>query len=210
MVRSPVVRALGWALILAFASSVARAQTKDLCLQPYERGQELRHDGHLIAARDVLRTCTRETCPGPVRVDCVRWVAELDKAVSTVVIQAKDNAWRDVLGVHVVVDGQPVVGFKDGRPFEMDPGAHDLVLTANGQSVEEHVVIREAEKDRALVVTFASSAPQGGTGPAPSPGPLTTEPQPARPRSVSSGGVPMPTLVLGGVAILGAAGFTYL
>jgi hypothetical protein len=90
-------------------------------------------------------------------MDCVKWLAELDGQIPTIVLEARDDHGGDLADVRVEVDSRPVQNYAAGRPFELDPGRHVLRVESGGQSVEKELVAIEAEKDRRLSVTVPSS-----------------------------------------------------
>jgi hypothetical protein len=148
----------------------------------------------------VFRACARDTCPAAVRVDCAQFDAQADGAIPTFVLRARDEAGRDVVGMHVTVDGAPLATYEEGRPFELDPGPHTLRVESGARSVELKVVAREKEKARPVAVTFpAPSAP-----PAASAAPSKQAPPQGKPA-----GRPIPTAawVLGGLGVLGLGSF---
>jgi hypothetical protein len=130
----------------------ASADGRDLCLGPYGEGQELRREGRLRAAREVFRACARDACPTAVRVDCAQWGTEVTGAMPTAIVRAKNERAEDIAGVRVFVDGQPVTSYEDGRPFELDPGAHSVRVEAGGRATDVQIVAREGEKARAISI----------------------------------------------------------
>jgi hypothetical protein len=195
--RLPVGRWVGIAVLVSevLAARGARAQGRDLCLGPYEQGQELRRQGRLRAARDVFRTCSRDECPSAARLDCSTWGAEVASALPTVLVSARDAEGRDVTGLVVSVDGEQVSGYEDGRAFEVDPGPHTLRFEARGHVVGLEVVAREGEKRRLLSVTFPALTP-------PKSAPAAVERR-SRP-------VPRSVWALGGLGVLGLGSFVTL
>src|SRR5262249_25472165 len=92
--RSWFARELGllvFALVALGARSVS-AEERDNCLAEHVDGQELLRQGHLRAARAVFRGCARDACPAAVRVDCAQFDAEVDGAIPTLVLRARDEA----------------------------------------------------------------------------------------------------------------------
>jgi hypothetical protein len=175
----------------------AQPPGRDLCLAPYDQGQELRRQGRLRAARDVFRACARETCPEAARVDCTQWGAEVAATLPTVVIQARDASGQDVTGLRVEVDGERIADYEEGRPFEIDPGPHTLRFEARGQSTELRIVAREGEKGRVVAVAFSQSA-----GP-------RAEPS-APPARSASRPIPAAAWAFAGVGVVGAGAFATL
>jgi hypothetical protein len=131
-------------------------------------------------------------CPALFRNDCVGWLSEVQAALPSVVLAAKDPAGQDVIDVRVFVDGSPFVDTLNGIAHDVDPGPHVFRFEWAGHgSVEQSAVIREGEKDRTIVASFGASA----------------LPPPAKPRQAH---VPAGVWVLGGVALLGLGGYPAL
>jgi len=183
---------------IASCSALAGAESKDLCLGPHEGGQDLRSRGALRSARDSFRECTRDSCPGPVRVDCVKWLAEVEARIPTLLVLASDETGHDLTGVEVEVDGKGVAGYAEGRPFEIDPGTHAMRFRAGDRTLAQNVVVREGEKDRTLRVVLPTR-PAAQVPPAPAAEP---PPQAALRRPV-----PVLAYVVGGVGIAALASF---
>ena len=56
----------------------------------------------------------------------MKWLAELDGQIPTIVLEARDDHGGDLADVRVEVDSRPVQNYAAGRPFELDPGRHVL------------------------------------------------------------------------------------
>ena len=161
----------------------AQADEKQACLAASDKGQQLKLDGKLRAAKEQLILCARSECPALVRQDCAQWTSEVMAALPSVVIGARDWQGHDVLAVKVVVDGTLLTDTLDGKPLPVDPGVHKFhyEATATGAAVEDQVLVREGEKNRALTVTFP--APPGAVADASPPTPTAM----TRRRSTSPG-----------------------
>jgi hypothetical protein len=148
------------ALALAFVATPALAQDKAACLDAAERGQRLRATHKLVEAQSALRVCASEQCPVVLRADCAGWLTDVEKALPTIVVAAKDAAGADLVDVAVTVDGQPFVQKLDGTSVPLDGGAHVFRFTsADGAAVERQVVVREGEKNQAVTVVLSPPAP---------------------------------------------------
>ena len=198
-------RALGSALLLVVpmsASALARADEKSACIAASDEGQQLKIDGKLTLARKRLLTCARAECPAIVRQDCAQWMAEVDAALPTVVLGARDAEGRDLIAVRVLEDGAPVVDHLDGRPFPVDPGPHVFRFEAAGATaVEVRVLARAGEQNRAITAAF---------GPAPRPppsAPLEATP-PVAAAETRTGPSPL-AWAFGGVAVAALATALY-
>jgi hypothetical protein len=149
--------AMGMAVAATLALvATARAQDKQACVSAYEKAQQLRGEAKLRAARDQLLVCSRAECPALVRQDCSQWMGEVQNALPSVVIAARDGAGHDVLAVRVSIDGVVVTETLDGKPIPVDPGPHKVKYeTAGSAPIEEQVLVREGERNRPLTVSFA-------------------------------------------------------
>ena len=221
-------------VLAAFSAADARAEggEKETCVRAVERAQVARLDGKLRKAREGFVICARPVCPDAIREDCTRWVGEVDASLPSVVFEAVWADGRDVTGMTVLLDGQPLGGAEPGRAVSLDPGEHTFGFEVSGAApVETRNVVREGEKNRILRVTFTPSvapppalaplpAPTLNPGPAPA-APHSYAPPPAglwrdaRPESATRapsppGPVPLLTWVLGGAALASFGGFAYL
>ncbi|WP_437841834.1 hypothetical protein [Sorangium sp. So ce1153] len=167
--RARPALALCLAAALSLAGIDARAQpSKRACAAAYERAQGLRRDGKLIAAREALIACSQPTCPAAAVADCGPWLAEVEKSLPSVVIAAREAGGRERLDVRVLVDGRLLAAALDGKALPVDPGPHTFRYEpAGGPAVEERVLIREGEKNRAITVVLG--APPAGAPPSPRP-----------------------------------------
>ncbi len=181
------------ATALAFASGPALADlTKDQCIDANGKGQELRREGSFAAARVQLRQCATPSCPAMVRDDCTRRLDELESAQPTILFDVKDASGTDIIDVRVSVDGQPLVPRLNGKPVNVDPGAHEFTFEATGKPpVTERLLVSEGEIGRRERV-IVGAAPGG---PPAAPSPLATsattslppaEPAPAPPSGLGA------------------------
>src|SRR5579864_3957502 len=65
--------------------------SKGACRHAYESAQLLRRSEELVAARAELQICGAEACPAITRTDCVRWLAEVEAGIPSVVFEAKTS-----------------------------------------------------------------------------------------------------------------------
>jgi hypothetical protein len=115
----------------ALATWNARASDeKQVCLRAVEHAQLVRLDGKLREAREGFMTCARAVCPDAIRQDCTRWVTEVDASLPTVVFEAVWADGRDVAGLTVMLDGQPLADAGAGRAVALDPGKHTFRFEA--------------------------------------------------------------------------------
>ena len=137
------------------------------CRAAYESAQLRRRDGALLAAREQLRICGAEDCPAVARMDCVRWFVEVEAEVPSIVLEAKIDG-GSVLDVTATIDGAVAAAKLDGRPVELDPGAHVVTFEHAGRStVVQTIVVRSGEKNRVVAADWTTPKPPESAAPAP-------------------------------------------
>jgi hypothetical protein len=148
------------ALVVVATSAQVHAQGSNdavRCKEAYEGSQENRHAFALLSARKKLRFCAGEACSDEMRTDCITWLAEVDRAIPTIVFEAKVDG-QQVTDVTVTMDGNPATRKLDGRPIEIDPGNHVFVFQKQGRTpVEQTVLVLEQRKN--LVVAASWETP---------------------------------------------------
>jgi hypothetical protein len=190
------------AVLMVAAPGAARAGEKDDCFNAAEKAQKLKLDKKFTAARQQILTCARDVCPAMVKSDCVKWLNEVDTAMPTITVRARDKDGHDVVEVKVYVDGQLLLPKLEGTSVPIDPGEHKLRYEfPDGQSSEETVLIAEGEKDRVIRVEVK---PQGTTAAA------TTSPAPGADTGTHKGGPGVVPWIIGGVGLASLVGFGLL
>jgi hypothetical protein len=179
--RSFELLRIGLALSVGVAPFVsmplAEAQTsgssvKLACVQASDKAQQLRVAGKLLEARDSLRACVLDACPGVVREACAQWLGEVQASLPSIVIGAKDGDGRDLLDVKVSIDGKLVTEHLGGLAVPIDPGRHKMRYEkADGTFLEEDILVGEGTKNRAVSVAFPApkASAVGSTTPATAP-----------------------------------------
>ena len=148
--------ALGLALA---APAIAHADDKAACFDASEKAQKLKNDKKLVDARAQFIICARESCPSVVRVECAKSLTDVENAMSTVVVRARDAEGKDLIDVKVYVDGNLLLPKLQGTAVPVDPGEHKFRYEfPNGTSVEDTVLIAEGEKDRVLRAELKETA----------------------------------------------------
>jgi hypothetical protein len=146
------------AVFVALVSEAGRARasdSKNACANAAEEAQALRHDGKLRAARDELLLCARPECPELVKVDCQSWLGEVEDALPTIVVRARDARGHDVIGARVLADGKLLERSLDGKAVALDPGPHHFRFEASGaEPADIDVLVTEGEHNRMVEVTF--------------------------------------------------------
>jgi hypothetical protein len=161
MAGSRRVRAVLCATLLVCigaASAVAGTLSKEACVDAHSRGQDARDAGKLAFARRLFLSCARTACPRIVQADCARLADELEALQPTVSFVAREADGTDLADASVYVDGMLVATRLDGRPFDVDPGHHEIRFSHGGRDELVTVVIGTGEKARTIVGRFPPSA----------------------------------------------------
>jgi hypothetical protein len=184
--------------VMAFAPK-ARA-SKAECANAYAQAQVLRKKGQLREAEKATIDCAQSSCPDFIKSACTKWGSEIETLVPTIVVSAKDGQGNDLTDVSVSSDGQKLADKLTGLPIQLNPGQHSLHFEhAGDKPVDQTILISEGEKARVVKVTFGSSPTSAGGG-AGKPGPEA---------STNGSGTRTLSYVLGGVGVVGLAGFAY-
>ncbi len=183
---------LAIAAFATFGARTARADDlKQVCSAAYQEAQSARKAGRLRAASENALVCAQSGCPDFVKVDCAAWLTEIDASLPTVVFDARDTAGKETTEVRISIDGAILRERLDGKGVAFDPGEHAFRYELQGApSIEERVLIREAEKNRRISISFTRPV-------APAP------PAPIVDRSErTTGGAPTAAYVLAGTGVV--------
>jgi hypothetical protein len=183
----------------------AAADEKTDCADAHASGQRLQRDGHLQEAHKRYEFCARDRCPAIITKDCYEFLAKLEQDTPTLAIGARDRWGRDTLDVRIIVDGEPTADHLTGLAFPVDPGQHTLrFLDGQGNALEETIVARIGEKNRAILVDFSKPP---AAEPLPPPRETAAAAPAERPPALASRPVPALAYVLGGTGILALGSF---
>ena len=131
------------------------APDEPACVAAFDRGQDHHAAGRLLAARDDFAVCSRSSCPSFINNKCVPWLAQVQKAMPTIVIVAHDPEGAQISAVRVSVDGTLLAATLDGRDLEVDPGEHEILFEHEGaQPVTQTVLVQQGVKNRFVEVIF--------------------------------------------------------
>ncbi len=156
-VRVPA-RRVAWGIVLAPLLAVTAdvhaevsGNEPSACARAAESGQELRRRGKLVDALGRFQRCARATCPSVITADCVRFAAQTEAALPSIVFRVSDDQGRDIVDVRVLVDGKEATRKADGRAIPLDPGPHQVTFLLDGHPpIERRIVAVEGEKARTL------------------------------------------------------------
>ena len=155
---------LGLLLPASLVATTAFADDKAACLDAATKGQRFKDTHKLVEARDQLRICAAAACPAVVQTDCANWLAEVEKALPTVVVTAKSGAGADLVDVKVTVDGQPLVSKLDGQAIPMNAGPHTFHFEGADGTLDQQVVVTEGEKSQKVAIVLGAPPPAPDTG----------------------------------------------
>jgi hypothetical protein len=156
VIRRRLVAMLLLGATAAQVPRAARAQDSEACATAYVGAQRLRLKAELRAAREQLLLCSKDSCAAALRQDCVRWLAENDATMPSVVFAVRGPRGDDVTAVRVAMDGAPLVDQVGGLAVSVDPGPHTFRFEMQGAApVEQRVVVREGERARLISASFA-------------------------------------------------------
>lgn len=143
--------ALALAVVVLASPCAARAQNQDIdvCIDASEQAVAFQQAAKLIDERKALARCTVSSCPEPVLTSCRARMSEVNRAIPTILLVAKDRRGRDVPSVSVRIDGALSAERLDGGAIALDPGDHEFRFEVPGaQPVIEHFVLHESEQGR--------------------------------------------------------------
>jgi hypothetical protein len=154
MLRTAMALAIGAAIS---ASRDVHAD-KQACVVAHEQAQELRQASKLVEAKEKLLTCSQSNCPALVRADCEPWLTDVEGALPSIMVAARDAAGLATADVRLFIDGALIGERLDGA-IEVNPGEHRFRFEhAMSAPVEERLTILAGEKSRTLGVNFSASA----------------------------------------------------
>jgi hypothetical protein len=147
-------------LLLSTLSTPASADDKAACVEASSKGQRFRDAHKLVEAREQLRVCAAARCPTVIQSDCAAWLADVEKALPSIVLAAKSRAGVDLVDIAVSVDGQPLVSRLDGQAMAMNAGPHTFHFEAtDGTRVDRQVLLKEGEKNLEVAVVLGAEPP---------------------------------------------------
>ncbi|MBN2196339.1 MAG: hypothetical protein JW751_26230 [Polyangiaceae bacterium] len=141
-------------------SGLAAEPTAAECISAHERATKLQGERKLRSAREQYVVCASASCPSEVRDECAQAVAEVNRALPTVVFAVRDAQGHDLAEVNVTMDGKTLVDRLDGAAIEVDPGEHEFSFAVPGvESVVRKFVVREGEKERREQIEVGAALP---------------------------------------------------
>lgn len=144
------------------------------CARAYEDAQRSMRETKLRKAREQLDVCSRDACMAAIRKDCLTWLDEVNAAMPSVVLGAKDREGKETFDVTVSLTGSNAGGVAevltrklDVKAIELDPGRFTLRFERAGSSpIEKEVVLRQGQKNKQIEVSWESTPPVVSNEPA--------------------------------------------
>jgi len=221
----PVVGAGALALGLWAAPSDAKDGGQGACASTYEDAVAHQQAGHLREARTLALQCARAAC-GTLQRKCAASAEQLRTDIAWIAPVVTDEKGTPLVDVDVKLDQRPLTSRLDGRELAVDPGVHELSVTAKvgkwpGHEVSATRKIMIVQGQRGpLTIALSSSDDESSAPPAPSASaaapsaPAASEasetaspPEPAHadaaPVATEHRGLSAWPFVIGGVGVLG-------
>jgi hypothetical protein len=142
-----------------FATTGAFADDRATCLDASLQAQAQRAAHKLVEAREQLRVCAASRCPAVVAADCSTWLAEVEKAMPSVVLSARSGAGVDLVDVRVSVDGNPLASKLDGQALPLNAGVHTFHFEgADGAGADRQLLVKEGDRNQPVTVVLGVPA----------------------------------------------------
>ncbi len=149
-----------WPSVAAFATaslcSALASADDEVCRRAYVETQRLQRAAQFRAAIRQAVTCGQDVCSATVRSQCTTWLESIERALPTLVVDARDGAGVSLAEVRVEANGELLAERLNGRALELDPGEYVLSFRYREQVVEQRTLIRESEKYRTVEVRFGA------------------------------------------------------
>ncbi|HEY3818212.1 MAG TPA: hypothetical protein VGL81_13625 [Polyangiaceae bacterium] len=208
------------AVVLAATPAPARERSPSrACRAAYEGAQESERSGHLREGRAQLLECAKASC-GALQKKCASRAGQLASDIALIEPVVTDAGGAALLDAQVKVDGELLTSRLDGRPLAVDPGAHQLSVTARvgpwpGREVSttQAITIEQGQRgpiaialpplDDGALATAPDLTGDAGTSAAASKTPAPANPEHEPAVTVRHHGPSAFAYLLGGVGLLG-------
>jgi hypothetical protein len=201
-------RTLGLSLsagMLALSLASPTVAGKKECALSYVEAQKLKQEGAFKRAREQLIECSKKECLAAARKDCLAWLDEVNAAMPSIVIAAKDRDGKETFDVRVSAGDELIAEKLDVNAIELDPGTHKLKFElAGADPIEREVVLRQGQKNTVIELSFAPDQPAKPRAPLAADDPLEDSST-----GQDSAGPPVLAYILGGVGVVALAGAGY-
>ncbi len=117
--------------VLAAASTQAKGRPVRACSASYSAAQERQKSGELRQARELLLECARSACGAALQHRCAAEASKVNEDIAWVTPVVADAGGQPVARVQIRLDGRLVATKLDGHAMAIDPGVHEVVVTAH-------------------------------------------------------------------------------
>jgi hypothetical protein len=132
--------------------------SRQICADAYAATQERQNAGHFLEAREQARLCSQPTCKDFIVKSCVDWLADAQRRIPTIVLEAQTSNGDVLLDVRVSTETKLLAARLDGQSVELDPGAYNFVFTWSDHGAEKVVrvpaIVAESQKGQIVKATF--------------------------------------------------------
>ena len=126
------------------------------CVSASNKGLDLRKQGKLTEARQMLASCAAPSCGAEISAVFQRRITEINAVMPSIIFLPRDGAGKDMLDVKMTVDAEGPGVVLDGRPVPLDPGPHSFKFEVRGTApVTRSFMVAEGAKDRLEVIEMA-------------------------------------------------------
>jgi len=214
----PVAGAGVLALGLSAAPSDARDSARAACASTYDDALSHQQAGHLREARTLALQCARVAC-GNLQKKCAASAEQLRSDIAWIAPVVTDDKGTPLVDAQVKIDQQLLASRLDGRELPVDPGVHELSVTAkvgkwpgHEVSATRKVMIVQGQRGPITIALPPSddepaAAPASTTTDTPETSSTEPAPEPARTDAASVStqrhGLSAWPFVIGSVGVLG-------
>lgn len=175
-------------LVTSATATFAHAQAPKECLASYEAAQRERLKHDLDAAERELLVCAKPECPEVLRSDCRKWLDEVARARSSIVVVARANG-KIVSDVTLTLDDKTLPNDASGASIAVTAGKHRIeVESIDYDAVSVEFTLAEGERNKRIEVELHA---------------------PTRPQPVATERNLMPVYGLAALGVVGIGSFTY-
>ncbi len=184
------------ALALSAATADARDGARAACASAYEDALAHQQAGHLREARTLALQCARAAC-GNLQRKCAASAEQLRTDIAWIAPVVTDDKGTPLVDAQVKLDQRPLASRLDGRELPVDPGVHELSVTAKvgkwpGHEVSATRTVMIVQGQRGPITIALPSSDDEASAPTAQSAPATV-PSAAQPTaSASSPAAPPP------------------
>jgi hypothetical protein len=198
--RIAVAGAGALALGLSAAPSDARGGARETCASTYQDALMQQHAGHVREARTLAVQCARPAC-GALQKKCAASAEQLRAAIAWIAPVVTDAEGTPLVDVQVKLDQEPLTSRLDGRELPVDPGVHELSVTAKvgrwpGRAVSatrKVMIVQGQHGPITMALPAPDEEPAAAAAPPATPAPAASTPAAPQPPASASASTDAPS-----------------